>query len=185
MFHVHHNMARMYEMKGLPDEALRLLFNQGDALGNGLCQEQSVYGAWGLYAIGNCLQLQKDRRAVETHMKALKIRQDLLGDHYYTAISYHKLGQLHLVDAAFEDASKYFEEAYKILNDPLENTEAELARTLWYWSLARKKMTQDKKAADLKERAIRIRSGLVNQQRPVDDKWVDEDFDKLVVHNNR
>jgi hypothetical protein len=42
MFQIHHNMARIYEMKGLPDEALRLHYYQGDAQGNGLRQEQSV-----------------------------------------------------------------------------------------------------------------------------------------------
>ncbi|KAF9773335.1 hypothetical protein IL306_008868 [Fusarium sp. DS 682] len=96
MFHVHHNMGRIYEMKGMPDEALRLHLYEGDLQGNGLRQEQSVYGAWNLYAVGNCLQLQKDPRAIETHTKALKIREDLLGDHYFTAISYYKLSQLYM-----------------------------------------------------------------------------------------
>ncbi|KAF5712823.1 TPR [Fusarium mundagurra] len=96
LFHVRHNMGRIYEMKGIPDEALRLHLYEGDPQGNGLRQEQSVYGAWNLYAVGNCLQLQKDPRAIETHAKALKIREDLLGDHYFTAMSYHKLGQLYL-----------------------------------------------------------------------------------------
>ena len=130
MFHIHHNMARVYEMKSLSDEALRLHFHEGDAQGNGLRQEQSVYGAWNLYAIGNSLQLQRNRRAMEFHTKALNIRQQLLGNHYYTAISYHKLGHLHLKDGAFENANEDFEKAHRILSAPSGDSEAELARTL-------------------------------------------------------
>ena len=185
MFHIHHNMARVYEMKGLPDEALRLHFHEGDAQGNGLRQEQSVYGAWNLYAIGNSLQLQRDRRAMEFHTKALNIRQQLLGDHYYTAISYHKLGHLHLEDGAFEDANEDFEEAHRILSAPSGDSEAELARTLWYWSLVKKNRSEDNEAAQLSERAIRIRNKLLNQQRPVKGNWNNEEFDHLVVYYNR
>lgn len=185
MFHVHHNMARIYEMKRLPDEALRLHFYQGDAQGNGLRQEHSVYGAWNLYAIGNCLQLKKDPRAMEIHMKALRIRHDLLGDHYYTAISYHKVGQLHLVDNRFEDASEAFREAHSILSDPRGNTEAELARTLWYWSSTKQYMSQDKEAAAMRDRAVCIGSRLLDRKILGKDNWTDEEFDNLVVYYNR
>lgn len=44
--------------------------------------------------VGDCLLLQKDPRAMESNMKVLKIRQELLGDHDDTAISYHQVGQL-------------------------------------------------------------------------------------------
>ncbi|KAH7015795.1 hypothetical protein EDB80DRAFT_865177 [Ilyonectria destructans] len=108
MFYIHHNIARAYEMKGMPEEALRLHFYEGDAQGNGLRQEQSVYGACNFYAIGHCLQLQKDDRALEMHSKALKFRQDLFGNHYYIAISYHKLGQLYLADGPLNEASEVF-----------------------------------------------------------------------------
>lgn len=70
--------------------------------------KQSVYGAWNLYAIGNSLQLQKDRRAMKFHAKVLIIRQKFFDDHYYTAISYHKLGQLHMKNDAFENANEDF-----------------------------------------------------------------------------
>ena len=185
MFHIHHNMARIYEMKGMPKEALRLHFYHGDAQGNGLRQERSVYGAWNLYAIGNCLQLQKDPRALEIHMKALKIRQELLGDHYYTAISHHKLGQLYLNDGAFHEASEAFQEAHRILIASLATTEAELARTLWYWSRTKKHMGQDQAAVELRGKAIRIRNRLVIKEGRVDDTWDDEEFDDLVVYSNR
>ncbi|KAK9781070.1 putative NB-ARC domain-containing protein [Seiridium cardinale] len=185
MFHVHHNMARIYEMQRLPDDALQLHYYQGDAQGNGLRQKHSVYGAWNLYAIGNCLQLQKDPRAMEMHVEALKIRQDLLGDHYYTAISYHKLGQLHLENGAYVDASEAFQEASRILDDPAGDTMAELARSLWYRSVALKLVPEEKNANELKERSVCIRNELMNEQRPVAGDWCNEDFDKLVVYYNR
>jgi tetratricopeptide (TPR) repeat protein len=185
MFHIHYNMARIYEMKGLPDEALRLHYYQGDAQGNGLRQEQNVYGAWNLYAIGNCLQLQQDQRAMETHMKALKIRLDLLGDHYYTAISYHKIGQLHLRRHDFTNANEAFREAYRILCNPTENTRAELARTLWYWATVKQEMSQYEDAAKLRQRAVRMRYDLLGQEGPEYSNFTDDDFDKLVVYYNR
>ncbi|KAK7413382.1 hypothetical protein QQX98_007759 [Neonectria punicea] len=186
-FHVHHNMARIYEMMGLPDEAYRLHLFEGDAQGKGLREEQSVYGAWNLYAIGNCLRLQKDPRAMEIHAKALKIRQDLLGDHYYTAISYHKLGQLHLENGQFQEADDAFQQAHKILKDPLGNTEAELARTLWYWSLAKEKLPQEqeKSAQELRKEALRTAVSFLNQAGGEEDKWSNDDFDNLVVYYNR
>ncbi|KAM0539718.1 hypothetical protein ACHAO7_011909, partial [Fusarium culmorum] len=183
VFHVHHNLARIYEMKKMPEEALHLHLYEGDPQGDGTRQEQSVYGAWNLYAIGNCLQLQKDPRAIETHSKALKIRQDLLGDHYYTAMSYHKLGRLYLDSKAFKEADRYFGEANKILDSPLDNTKAELARNSWYWSQVKKGLSEELESAKLIEEACCIGNQLIGQN--TEDWRDDEQFDKLVTYYNR
>jgi tetratricopeptide (TPR) repeat protein len=184
-FHIHHNMGRIYEMKGMPDEALRLHLFEGDEQGNGLREERSVYGAWNLYAVGNCLQLQKNPRAMETHAKALRIRQELFANHYYTAMSYHKIGQLHLDDGAHEEASGSFQEAEKILCDPLGDTQAELARTLWYWSIAKEGMLKTDEASDLKRRAVDISDCLLGRQGGADRSCTNKDFDELVVYYHR
>ncbi|KAG9501659.1 hypothetical protein J7337_007350 [Fusarium musae] len=183
LFHVHHNMGRIYEMKGIPDEALRLHLFEGDPHGNGLRQEQSVYGAWNLYAVGNCLQLQKDPRAIETHAKALQIREDLLGDHYFTAMSYHKLGELYLEGQSFHEASDAFEKAHDILEIPSAKTKAELARTAWYWSSAKEGMHDVFEARKLRDKAICIGTELLRPRKV--EKWVDKEFDNLVVYYNR
>ncbi|CAG9947983.1 unnamed protein product [Clonostachys rosea f. rosea IK726] len=184
-FHIHHNMARMYEMKRLPDEALRLHLYEGDAQGNGLRQEQSVCGAWNLYAVGNCLQLLKDPRAIETRMKALKIRHSLFGNHYYTAISYHKLGELHLEAGSLQDANESFRVARQILSDPMVNTEAELARTLWYWSMVKDKLLETEEAAKLRKQAMTIRSTLLGEKCVPASNCSNADFDEIVVYFNR
>ncbi|KAH8665351.1 hypothetical protein BGZ61DRAFT_484443 [Ilyonectria robusta] len=87
----------------------------------------------------------------------------------------------HLADGALNQASQAFGEAHEIQNDPLENTKAELATTLWYWIWQRTNWHNMRKVPKLERRAICTKNSLPNQQRPVDDHWANEEFDNLVV----
>lgn len=97
----------------------------------------------------------------------------------------HKLGSIYLEGGAITDADKAFQEAHKILSDPRGGTEAELARTLWYWGLTKKHLSQEGEALKLKKKVVDIRNALLNQQRVMEDGWMNEEFDKLVVYYNR
>ncbi|KAJ0157403.1 Uncharacterized protein HZ326_0329 [Fusarium oxysporum f. sp. albedinis] len=98
-------------------------------------------------------------------------------------MSYHKLGQLYLKGQSCQEASDAFEKAHSILEIPLAGARAELARTLWYWGIAKEGMHEISEAHKLKEKAIRIRAELLSPREVK--KSVDEEFDNLVVCYNR
>ena len=182
MFHIHHNMARAYEALGNPVEALRLHLDQGDAQGNGLRKENTASGAVNLYAIGNCYLNLGDSRGVDYHIKALKIREALVGDDYLTAISLHKMGVIMYQGGSLEEASNLLERAKGIFESSTD-AKREVSRTAFHWSFVKRSLGMDDDANLLEDEAWNSRIEIEGGERV--DQSGSLGFDQLAIYLNR
>ena len=180
LFHFHHNMGRAYEKLGNPQEALRHYFHQGDVQGNGLRIEKSNSGTVNLYAVGNAYLALGDPCGVDYHTRALKLRKELVGDHYFTAISLHKMGCILYDSGSYAEADEAFEQALSIFQASYE-ARGEMSRTMYHWSLVKRELNKGSQAIDLLDRAWKLRTGLTGVSRN-DTETGSKGFDDLVFY---
>lgn len=189
--HVSHNLSRLYIEMGRPEEALKLQFEYGDELAGGLINENSQRGALFLYGIGNAylalghkkgLGGAEDRAtALKYHTRALKIRQQLCGEHYITGVSLHKVGALlhsagdcKASESALQQAIDIFDEAF--------SADREKARSLFYLSVVKADLGEELEGARLLTEAWQYLAKITGKERKPEYEKDSGLFDRLVLY---
>ncbi|KAF5686946.1 TPR [Fusarium circinatum] len=192
--HIAHNLSRLYTELNQPEESLELQFEYGDEFANGVVAETSQRGALMLYGIGNaCLALvgkggpdssEKRRRGFEYHRRSLRIRQQVCGEHFITAVSLHKVGVLLYEGGDHADASEILERAISIFDQSFMATR-EKARSLFYLSLTKACMGKTAEAESLLSESWAYVEEVTSNKRNADNERDRGLFDSLVlyVHN--
>ncbi|KAI5457324.1 hypothetical protein BGZ63DRAFT_457350 [Mariannaea sp. PMI_226] len=189
--HIAHNLSRLYTERGKPEEALELQFEYGDEFADGLIVENTQRGALFLYGIGNSyLALAQKRepegakaraQGFEFHARALRIRQQLCGEHFVTAVSLHKIGVLLYEDGDCEGAAGALEHAISIFEKSFMATR-EKTRSLFYLSLVKTAMNEDVEAEKLLSSAWKYLTQIIGKDWAPEIEKDSQLFDKLVFY---
>ncbi|EKJ75885.1 hypothetical protein FPSE_04065 [Fusarium pseudograminearum CS3096] len=189
--HISHNLSRLYTHMGIPEESIKLQFEYGDEFADGLIVENTQRGALFLYGIGNSYlglalkdnteSAQNRDRGFEFHRRALRIRQQVCGEQFVTAISLHKIGMLLYQTGDFEGACETLEHAIGIFKQSFMATR-EKARSLFYMSLVKEKMGEDAEAKTLLDDAWDYMTEATGMKRDAKNEKDTGLFDNAVLY---
>ncbi|KAM0491754.1 hypothetical protein ACHAP8_010384 [Fusarium lateritium] len=190
--HISRNLSRLYCHMGRPEESIKLNSEYDDDFVDGK-SENTQREALRLYRLGNiylALALKDNTRSAQHrdrgfdfHSRALRIRQQVFGEHFMTAISLHKIGVLLYNTGDFEGASDTLEHAIIIFKQSFMATR-EKARSLFYFSLVKEKMGDEHQAKTLLNDAWRYMTEATGKERDAKNEKDRDVFDKVVLHTH-